>query len=145
MPFGDPVRSEAELRALVPEPTHLAYRKQIDRLDAHCHALIAAAPIVFVASAAPDGTCDVSPKGGPPGFARALDEQRLLIPEGKGNNRLDSLAKESARTDSAPVRRAMHNLHAVLHARLSQDGADKAIQLEVAAILDEAAGRIERL
>ncbi len=60
-------------------------------------------------------------------------------------DRLDSLAKESARTDSAPVRRAMHNLHAVLHARLSQDGADKAIQLEVAAILDEAAGRIERL
>ena len=59
--------------------------------------------------------------------------------------RLDALLTESARTDSAPVRRAMHNLHAVLHARLSQDEAGKPVQLEIAAILDEAAGRIERL
>jgi PPOX class probable FMN-dependent enzyme len=91
MPFGDAVRSEAELRALVPEPTHNAYRKQIDRLDEHCHALIAASPMLFLGTADPEGRCDVSPKGGPPGFARALDERRLLIPEGKGNNRLDSL------------------------------------------------------
>ena len=73
MPFGDAVRSEAELRALVPEPTPMAYRKQIDRLDEHCHELIAAAPILFLATSAPDGSCDVSPSGGPPGFARALD------------------------------------------------------------------------
>lgn len=92
MPFGDAVRSEAELRALVPAPTHTAYRKQIDRLDAHCAELIAASPIVFLATSGPDGTCDVSPRGGPPGFARVLDEHRLLLPEGKGNNRLDSLA-----------------------------------------------------
>ncbi len=59
--------------------------------------------------------------------------------------RLDSLAAESARTDAAPVRRAMRNLHAVLHARLSADGIDKTAQLDVAAILDEAAGKIERL
>ncbi len=59
--------------------------------------------------------------------------------------RLDALLQESARTDAAPVRRAMHNLHAVLHARLSAENADKAVQLDVAAILDEAAGRIERL
>ncbi len=59
--------------------------------------------------------------------------------------RLETMAKESARTDAAPVRRAMQNLHAVLHGRLSQDGVDKALQFEVAAIIDEAAGRIERL
>jgi PPOX class probable FMN-dependent enzyme len=91
MPFGDPVRSETELRALVPEPTHNAYRKQIDRLDGHCHELIAASPMLFMATAGPDGTCDVAPKGGPPGFVRPLDEHRLLIPEGRGNNRLDTL------------------------------------------------------
>jgi len=92
MPFGDAVRSESELRALFPEPTHNSYRKQIDRLDEYCHELIAASPIVFVATAAADGTCDVSPRGGPPGWVLALDEERLLVPEGRGNNRLDSLA-----------------------------------------------------
>ncbi|MCW2967253.1 MAG: phosphohydrolase [Solirubrobacteraceae bacterium] len=90
MAFGDAVQSESELRALFPEPTHNSYRKQIDRLDGYCEELIAASPIVFVATAA-KGACDVSPRGGPPGWIRVLDEQRLLIPEGRGNNRLDSL------------------------------------------------------
>ncbi|MDX6664703.1 MAG: uncharacterized protein QOG68_909 [Solirubrobacteraceae bacterium] len=91
MPFGDRVATEAELRALFPAPTANAYRKQIDRLDEHCHTLIAASPILFLATAGADGSCDVAPKGGPPGFARGLGERRLVIPEGKGNNRLDSL------------------------------------------------------
>lgn len=91
MAFGDAVRSEDELRALFPAPTHNSYRKQIDRLDGYCQELIAASPIVFVATAAGDGTCDVSPRGGPPGWVRTLDDHRLLLPEGRGNNRLDSL------------------------------------------------------
>ena len=91
MAFDHAVRSEKELRALVPEPTPLARSKQIDRLDGYCHQLIAASPIVFFATSGRDGTCDVAPKGGPAGFVRALDERRLVIPEGKGNNRLDSL------------------------------------------------------
>jgi PPOX class probable FMN-dependent enzyme len=90
--FGDAVRSEEQLRSLFPEPTHNSYRKQIDHLDGHCRELIAASPIVFVATAAADGRCDASPRGGPPGWVHVLDEQRLLIPEGRGNNRLDSLA-----------------------------------------------------
>jgi PPOX class probable FMN-dependent enzyme len=89
--FDHAVESEADLRALVPEPTPGSIAKQIDRLDPYCHELIAASPIVFMATAGPDGTCDVAPKGGPPGFVRPLDERRLVIPEGKGNNRLDSL------------------------------------------------------
>jgi PPOX class probable FMN-dependent enzyme len=92
MPFGDAVESEPELRALFPKPTHNSYRKQIDRLDVHCRELIAATPIVFVATTGPGGSCDVSPRGGPPGWVRVLDEHRLLLPEGRGNNRLDSLA-----------------------------------------------------
>jgi PPOX class probable FMN-dependent enzyme len=91
MAFGDAVQSESDLRALFPAPTHNSYRKQIDRLDGHCHELITASPILFVASASADGRCDVSPRGGPPGWVRPLDERRLLIPEGRGNNRLDSL------------------------------------------------------
>ena len=45
----------------------------------------------FVATAASDGSCDVSPRGGPPGWVQVLDERRLVLPEAPGNRRLDSL------------------------------------------------------
>ena len=37
-----------------------------------------------------DGTGDVSPKGGPPGFVTVLDEHRLAFGELPGNGRVDS-------------------------------------------------------
>ena len=60
-------------------------------LDEHCREFIAHAPFVLLATANIDGTCDVSPKGGPPGFVAVLDEHRLAIGDLPGNNRLDSL------------------------------------------------------
>jgi DNA-binding PadR family transcriptional regulator len=63
--------------------------------------------------------------------------------------RLEDLAKLNTRPESGPVRRAMRNLHTVLQARMAQPDGDeavaKAVQLDIAAILDEAAQRIERL
>jgi len=63
--------------------------------------------------------------------------------------RLEDLAKLNTRPESGPVRRAMRNLHMVLQARMAQPDGDeavaKAVQLDIAAILDEAAQRIERL
>lgn len=58
--------------------------------------------------------------------------------------RLDRLAEVNTATDAAPIRRAMRNLHAAVHGRLGAD-ADRELQLQVAALLDEVAGRIERL
>jgi DNA-binding PadR family transcriptional regulator len=63
--------------------------------------------------------------------------------------RLEDLAKLTRR-DAGPVRRAVRNLQAVLATRLAQaggsdDAGQRALQLEIAAILDEAAARIERL
>lgn len=84
MPFGDAVQSEEQLRALFPAPTHNSYRKQIDRLDEHCRALIAASPIVFVATTDAGGACDVSPRGGPPGWVRGLGEHSGPMPS-RGN------------------------------------------------------------
>jgi uncharacterized protein len=46
---------------------------------------------VLLASANARGECDVSPKGGPAGFVRVIDDHRLLIPDATGNRRLDSL------------------------------------------------------
>ncbi|KAB7646407.1 PadR family transcriptional regulator [Polymorphobacter fuscus] len=72
-----------------------------------------------------------------------IDAEAAVIADAMA--RLEALAKLRAPTDAAPIRRAMRNLHSAVHGRLSADGVDREIQLQVAAILDEAAGRIERL
>lgn len=59
--------------------------------------------------------------------------------------RLSELASMSARTDGGPIRRATGNLRAVLHNRLQAEGVDADTLHDVAAILDEAARKIERL
>lgn len=80
-----------DLAEIYSEPGELALRKQIDRLDAHCVRFVALSPFVLLATAAADGRCDVSPRGGVPGFVRVLDEHRLAIPDVSGNRRIDSL------------------------------------------------------
>lgn len=59
--------------------------------------------------------------------------------------RLAAMAKMQDRTDGAPIRRAMDNLRTALRSRLTSDDADKDTVHAVAAILDEATQRIERL
>ena len=90
--FGRLVTSEDELREVVPAPRDdaPAVRKQIDHLDDHCRDFIARAPFFVLGTTAADGRGDVSPRGGPPGFVRVLDERRLLVPEYPGNRRADS-------------------------------------------------------
>jgi DNA-binding PadR family transcriptional regulator len=58
--------------------------------------------------------------------------------------RLDALAAQRDRTDSVPVRRAMHNLKSVLISRLGE-GLDRDKLLAAVALIDEAAQKIERL
>lgn len=84
-------QTEAELRAIYGQPSELAQRKTLTRLDRHCQHFISQSPFLCLATAAADGTADVSPRGDAPGFVRILDEQTLLIPDRLGNNRLDSL------------------------------------------------------
>ena len=42
-----------------------------------------------MATAGADGSCDVSPKGDPPGFTLVLDDTTIAIPERPGNRRAD--------------------------------------------------------
>jgi uncharacterized protein len=88
--FNDIVTSEEELREVYRQPSSGAVRKQIDSLDAHCRAFIAHSPLLFLGTADAGG-CDVSPKGGPPGFVTVLSDRALAIPDLSGNNRLDSM------------------------------------------------------
>lgn len=85
------LRSVAQLRELLPEPSPLVQAKVRRQLDAHMRAFIALSPWVDVATTGADGSVDVSPRGDPPGFVHVLDEHHLLIPERPGNRRADTL------------------------------------------------------
>ncbi|MCI4063838.1 pyridoxamine 5'-phosphate oxidase family protein [Micromonospora sp. R77] len=50
---------------------------------------LAASPFCLIATAGADGSCDVSPKGDPPGFTLVLDDTTIAIPERPGNRRAD--------------------------------------------------------
>jgi PPOX class probable FMN-dependent enzyme len=89
--FHRVVGSVDGLRELYRAPSTTSLQKELDALDRHCRDFISLAPFALLATAAADGRCDVSPKGGPPGFVTVLDDHRLAIPDLTGNNRLDSL------------------------------------------------------
>jgi PPOX class probable FMN-dependent enzyme len=64
--------------------------KEVDRITPQYRKLIEAAPFVVIATSGPEGL-DCSPRGDPPGFVRVIDEKTLVIPDRRGNNRIDSL------------------------------------------------------
>lgn len=78
-----------ELTALVGEPTKRAAEKVRRSLHELDRAWLAASPFCLIATSASDGSCDVSPKGDPPGFVHALDEHTIAIPDRPGNRRVD--------------------------------------------------------
>lgn len=90
-PFTGAIASEAELREHYDAPMERAVRKELQRLDEMARRLIAVAPLVVVASHDAEGRCDVTPRGGPPGFVSVLDDDHVAIPDATGNNRLDTL------------------------------------------------------
>lgn len=79
-----------QLRSLVGEVHPLAERKVLDRLDRYCRDFIALSPFLVLATADAEGRADASPRGDGPGFVQVLDEKTLLIPDRRGNNRVDS-------------------------------------------------------
>jgi PPOX class probable FMN-dependent enzyme len=64
--------------------------KETDRITPQYRKLIEAAPFVVVATSGPEGL-DCSPRGDPPGFVRVVDEHTIIIPDRRGNNRIDTL------------------------------------------------------
>lgn len=84
------VQSAAQLRELYEDPSDLVRRKAVDRIHDVARAVIGRSSLVFVATAGADGTCDVTPRGGPAGFVSVLDEFTLAVPDATGNKRLDS-------------------------------------------------------
>ncbi|GAA2080701.1 pyridoxamine 5'-phosphate oxidase family protein [Streptomyces albiaxialis] len=83
------VTSEAELRELIGEPNRRAREKERASLHPLDREWLAHSPFCLVATSAPDGSCDVSPKGDPPGFTKVLDDTTIALPERPGNKRAD--------------------------------------------------------
>lgn len=78
------------LERLYGVPAAASVKKEVDYLHPHYQAFIKAAPFVALATSGPDGM-DVSPRGDPAGFVQVEDEKTLLLPDRRGNNRIDSL------------------------------------------------------
>jgi uncharacterized protein len=84
------ITDEATLEALYGTPSEPAVMKELDHVHRHYRAFIEASPFLAMATAGPGGL-DVTPRGDPPGFVEVVDEKTLLIPDRRGNNRVDSL------------------------------------------------------
>jgi PPOX class probable FMN-dependent enzyme len=85
------VDSLEALEALyTPGPVAASTVKVADRITPHYRALIEASPFLALATVGPEGL-DCSPRGDQPGFVRIADERTLILPDRRGNNRIDSL------------------------------------------------------
>ncbi len=85
-----PVRSAAELREILGPVSERARTKTRSVLSEIDRQWLAASPFCLMATSAGDGSCDVSPKGDPPGFTIVLDGKTIVVPERLGNRRADS-------------------------------------------------------
>jgi PPOX class probable FMN-dependent enzyme len=83
------ITSEEELRELLGEPLTRAATKDRARLHESDREWLAASPFCLIATSAADGSCDVSPKGDPPGFTLVVDDVTIAIPDRPGNRRAD--------------------------------------------------------
>ena len=84
------ITSIAQLEAIYGLPAGAAVWKEIDHISAEYRAFIEKAPFFVLASVGPEGV-DCTPRGDEPGFVRVADEHTLMIPDRRGNNRVDSL------------------------------------------------------
>ncbi len=79
-----------QLDAMYGQPSGPAVIKEIDYISDHYRQFIEKSPFVVVATVGPEGL-DCSPRGDPPGFVRVQDSKTVLIPDRRGNNRVDAL------------------------------------------------------
>ncbi|MFO1162530.1 MAG: pyridoxamine 5'-phosphate oxidase family protein [Reyranellaceae bacterium] len=84
------VTSEAELEAIYGVPAGAAVIKEIDHISDHYRSFIEASPFVVLATSGPEGL-DCTPRGDPAGFARVVDKNTVMLPDRRGNNRIDTL------------------------------------------------------
>ena len=85
------VEDTAKLIEIIGEPKPDVATKEMPALDSHCRHFISLCPFLCISTADASGNQDVSPRGDPPGFVRVLDDRTILIPDRKGNRRVDTM------------------------------------------------------
>ncbi len=88
--MNDRISTVEQLEALYAVPAAVSLGKETDTINPYYRRLIEASPFFAIASTGTKGL-DISPRGDPAGFVRVLDEQRIAIPDRRGNNRIDTL------------------------------------------------------
>jgi PPOX class probable FMN-dependent enzyme len=79
-----------QLEAIYGFPNDASTVKVADRVTPPYRILIETSPFAALATVGPEGI-DCSPRGDVPGFVRIHDEKTLMMPDRRGNNRVDSL------------------------------------------------------
>jgi PPOX class probable FMN-dependent enzyme len=79
-----------QLAALYGPVGEASTAKVAHRVTPEYGAMIAASPFAVLATSGPEGL-DCSPRGDRPGFVRVHDDRTLMLPDRRGNNRIDSL------------------------------------------------------
>src|SRR6266446_9944760 len=79
-----------QLEAIYGFPNDASTVKVADRVTPRYRILIEKSPFAALATCGPEGL-DCSPRGDLPGFVRVHDEKTLMMPDRRGNNRIDSL------------------------------------------------------
>lgn len=85
-----PIERIADLEALYGTPSQASLVKVANRLTDEYRKLIQASPFFTLASVGPEGV-DCSPRGELGGAFAIYDDKTIIIPDRRGNNRLDSL------------------------------------------------------
>jgi hypothetical protein len=79
-----------QLEAIYGLPGESSTVKVADRITSSYRVLIEKSPFAALATSGPEGL-DCSPRGDLPGFVRIHDDKTLMMPDRRGNNRVDSL------------------------------------------------------
>jgi len=90
MDIAGRVETVRQLEGLYQSPSDRAANKSFTEIDDATARFIEHCPFVVLATADGNGSVDASPRGGPPGFVRCLDDRHVAVPDLNGNNRLDS-------------------------------------------------------
>ena len=85
------IDNEDQLRELYGFPKGRAKEKLLASLEKHSINFIERSPFMTISTFGESGMADCSPRGGKPGFVKVYDQGCIIIPDSKGNNRLDSL------------------------------------------------------
>ena len=81
------INDKSQLHQFYTDPKGASLEKTQYRQDEHSRRFNAASPFLILGTHG-----DVSPRGDPPGFVKVLDDNTLIIPDRKGNNRFDSMS-----------------------------------------------------